>query len=102
MKINWNYPTSMWVGENRVEDISKACEQLEISNPLFVTDKDLIKLDMTNKILLNLKKEFPQIIVFSDFSGNAVIFSFSDEGMTLTEVLFRYSPVFSEKTRFMS
>ena len=45
MKINWNYPTSMWVGENRVEDISKACEQLKISNPLFVTDKDLINLD---------------------------------------------------------
>ena len=70
MKINWNYPTSMWVGENRVEEVSKACKQLRISNPLFVTDKDLIKLDMTNKILLNLKKEFPQITVFSDFSGN--------------------------------
>ncbi|MDC3174461.1 iron-containing alcohol dehydrogenase [Candidatus Pelagibacter sp.] len=70
MKINWNYPTSMWIGENRVEDLSKACKQLEISNPLFVTDKDLIKLDMTNKILLNLKKEFPQVSVFSDFSGN--------------------------------
>ena len=70
MKINWNYPTSMWVGENRVEDVSKACKQLGISNPLFVTDKDLIKLDMTNKILLNLKKEFSQITVFSDFSGN--------------------------------
>ncbi len=70
MKINWNYPTSIWVGENRVEDVSKACKQLGISNPLFVTDKDLIKLDMTNKILLNLKKEFPQVTVFSDFSGN--------------------------------
>ena len=70
MKINWNYPTSMWVGENRVEDISKACKQLEISNPLFVTDKDLINLDMTNKILINLKKEFNHLSVFSNFSGN--------------------------------
>ena len=70
MKINWNYPTSMWVGENRVEDISKACEQLKISNPLFVTDKDLINLDMTNKILLNLKKGFNHLAVFSNFSGN--------------------------------
>ena len=70
MKINWNYPTSMWVGENRVEDISKACKQLEISNPLFVTDKDLINLDMTNKILLNLKKRFNHLAVFSNFSGN--------------------------------
>ena len=70
MKINWNYPTSMWVGENRVEDISKACKQLEISNPVFVTDKDLINLDMTNKILINLKKEFKHLAVFSNFSGN--------------------------------
>ncbi len=70
MKINWNYPTSMWVGENRVEDISKACKQLEISNPMFVTDKDLINLDMTNKILINLKKEFNHLAVFSNFSGN--------------------------------
>ena len=70
MKINWNYPTSMWVGENRVDDISKACKQLEISNPMFVTDKDLINLDMTNKILINLKKEFKHLAVFSNFSGN--------------------------------
>ena len=70
MKINWNYPTSMWVGENRVEDIPKACKQLEISNPMFVTDKDLINLDMTNKILINLKKEFKHLAVFSNFSGN--------------------------------
>ena len=70
MKINWNYPTSMWVGENRVEDVSKACKQLGISNPLFVTDKDLINLDMTNKILINLKKEFNNLSVFSNFSGN--------------------------------
>jgi alcohol dehydrogenase class IV len=70
MKINWNYPTSMWVGENRVEDISKACKQLEISNPVFVTDKNLINLDMTNKILINLKKEFKHLAVFSNFSGN--------------------------------
>ncbi len=70
MKINWNYPTSMWVGENRVEDVSKACKQLGISNPLFVTDKDLINLDMTNKILINLKKEFNHLVVFSNFSGN--------------------------------
>ena len=70
MKTNWNYPTLMWVGENRSGDISEGCKQLEISNPLFVTDKDLINLDMTNKIILNLKKEFPQVKVFSNFSGN--------------------------------
>ena len=56
MKTNWNYPTLMWVGENRSGDISEACKQLEISNPLFVTDKDLITLPMTVKMINNLKK----------------------------------------------
>ena len=45
MGINWNYPTTMWIGENRIEDLSLACKELNISNPLFVTDKDLINLD---------------------------------------------------------
>ena len=38
MKINWNYPTSVWVGENRIKDLSQACKNLDISKPLFVTE----------------------------------------------------------------
>ena len=45
MKINWNYPTSVWVGENRIKDLPEACKNLSISSPLFVTDKNLINLD---------------------------------------------------------
>ena len=44
MKFNWNYPTTVWVGKNRINDLSKACYNLNITNPLFVTDKDLISL----------------------------------------------------------
>ena len=46
MGFNWNYPTTMWIGENRIEDLPLACKELNISNPLFVTDKDLINLDL--------------------------------------------------------
>ena len=70
MKINWNYPTSVWVGENRIEDLSQACNNLNISNPLFVTDKDLINLDMVKNIILELKKNFNNLSIFSNFSGN--------------------------------
>ena len=52
MKINWNYPTSVWVGENRIKDLAEACKNLNISSPLFVTDKDLINLNMTKKHLV--------------------------------------------------
>ena len=30
-KYNWNYPTTMWVGENRINDIAIACESLGIT-----------------------------------------------------------------------
>ena len=72
MKINWNYPTSVWVGENRIKDLSQACKNLKISSPLFVTDKDLINLDMTKNIILELKKNFNTLVIFSNFSGNPI------------------------------
>tara|TARA_Y100001970_G_C14236319_1_gene862042 strand:- start:310 stop:1470 length:1161 start_codon:yes stop_codon:yes gene_type:complete len=72
MKSNWNYPTSIWVGENRITDLSLACKSLKIKKPLFVTDKDLINLPMVKKIILNLKKKFKEISIFSNFSGNPV------------------------------
>ena len=70
MSHNWNYPTLMWVGENRINDLANACQDLKISNPLFVTDKDLINLNMISHILHNLKKKFNNLEIFSNFSGN--------------------------------
>ncbi len=72
MNHNWNYPTLMWVGENRINDLVDACQELKISNPLFVTDKDLINLDMIKHILQNLKKKFNNLEIFSNFSGNPI------------------------------
>jgi alcohol dehydrogenase class IV len=70
MKTNWNYPTTVWTGENRSNDIVEACSVSKIKNPLFVTDKDLVTLPMTAKIIDNLKKVFKDIKIFSNFSGN--------------------------------
>ncbi len=70
MKTNWNYPTSVWVGENRSKDLPQACKDLNISSPLFVTDKDLVNLEMVKKIILDLKKIFNNLSIFSNFSGN--------------------------------
>ena len=72
MKINWNYPTSVWVGENRVKDLSEACKNLSISNPLFVTDKDLINLEMVQNIISDLKQNYNNISIFSNFTGNPI------------------------------
>ena len=34
MKFNWNYPTAVWVGENRINDLEEACKNLDINNPV--------------------------------------------------------------------
>ena len=70
MKSNWNYPTTVWTGEDRSADLPEACLVAKIKNPLFVTDKDLVILPMTIKIINNLKKVFKNMSVFSNFSGN--------------------------------
>jgi len=70
MKSNWNYPTTVWMGEDRSADLPNACLVAKIKNPLFVTDKDLVTLPMTIKTINNLKKVFKDISIFSNFSGN--------------------------------
>ena len=53
-KFNWNYPTIMWVGENRIKDISLACKKLNIKKPLLVTDNNLANSEIVKKTLENL------------------------------------------------
>ena len=48
--INWNYPTVMWFGLNRIKDIQKACDDLNIKNPLIVTDPGILQTDIINLI----------------------------------------------------
>ncbi len=72
MKSNWNYPTTIWSGERRIDDLFIACNQLELKNPLFVTDKDLISLPLVKKIVSNLKAEIKDLKIFSNFSGNPI------------------------------
>ena len=65
--IDWNYPTSMWFGLNRVKDVQKACDELNIKNPLIVTDPGILQTDIISKIngALNKKAE-----IFSDVKSN--------------------------------
>ena len=69
---NWNYPTTLWVGENRIKDLPSACGNLNIKNPLFVADKNLINLQFVKDIIFNLNKNFSKLATFSNFSGNPI------------------------------
>ena len=67
---NWNYPTTMWVGENRIKDLGSACKKLNINKPLLVTDKGLAKSKIIEKAVTLLKKENLAVEVFSNVVGN--------------------------------
>tara|TARA_B100000686_G_scaffold225088_1_gene232274 strand:+ start:1684 stop:2847 length:1164 start_codon:yes stop_codon:yes gene_type:complete len=67
---NWNYPTTMWVGENRIKDLGLACSKLNINKPLLVTDKGLAKSKIVLDTVSLLKKENIPVEVFSNVIGN--------------------------------
>ena len=65
--INWNYPTTMWFGLNRIKDIQKACDDLNMKNPLIVTDPGILQTDIINKINNSLNQSTD---IFSNVKSN--------------------------------
>jgi len=69
-KTNWNYPTTMWVGQDRIKDLNVACKNLNIKKPLLVTDKGLAGSDIIQNSLSNLKQNSFEVILYSNVVGN--------------------------------
>jgi alcohol dehydrogenase class IV len=70
MKSNWNYPTTMWVGKDRIKDLSIACKNLNITKPLLVTDSGLAKSKIVINALNNLKEEGILVELYSNVVSN--------------------------------
>ena len=66
---NWNYPTTIWFGNGRIKELTEACKKLNIQKPLLVTDPNLAKSNMFNKILKN-NNFLEKINIFSNIKGN--------------------------------
>ena len=66
-KFYWNYPTTMWVGENSIKDINLACKKLSIEKPLLVTDNNLSNSQIVKKTLENLTVV---VEIYSNVIGN--------------------------------
>ena len=67
---NWSFPTHIKIGPGRLKEIGQCCSDLNIYNPLVVTDKDLgdneITFNLTNELnFLNLPHS-----VFSQVDSN--------------------------------
>ena len=69
-KYNWNYPTTMWVGQDRIKDLGEACKNLNIKKPLLVTDKGLASSDIIKNSLSNLKQVGFEVELYSNVIGN--------------------------------
>ena len=69
-KFNWNYPTTMWVGENRIKDIGLACRTVNIKKPLLITDSGLANSEIIKKTLDKLNNENITTEIYSNFTGN--------------------------------
>ena len=69
-KYNWNYPTTMWVGENRINDIAQACNNLGITKPLLVTDRGLAQAEILKKTLSILDNNNLSVELYSNVVGN--------------------------------
>ena len=69
-KTNWNYPTTMWVGQDRIKDLNVACKNLNIKKPLLVTDKGLVGSDIIQNSLSNLKQNGFEVILYSNVVAN--------------------------------
>ena len=65
--MNWNYPTTVWFGPNRSQQIQQACDALGIKNPLIVTDPGLLQTPIIDEINSNLSSKTN---VYSDVQGN--------------------------------
>ncbi len=67
---NWNYPTAVWFGFNRINDIAKACIDKNIKKPLIVTDEALINLPIIEDLKKPLEEAGIEICIFSKVQPN--------------------------------
>jgi alcohol dehydrogenase class IV len=66
LRANWSFPTRIWAGPGRIAELSEACAQLRIRQPLVVTDHGLVQHAMLQGALATL----PRAALFADVKGN--------------------------------
>ena len=67
---NWNYPTPIRFGIDRVKELSLFIDELKISNPLIVTDPQFREVDQFKGIIDSLNNSNKNYSIFSEIKGN--------------------------------
>ena len=69
---NWNYPTNIWFGSDRIQELPQACAQAGISSPLVVTDPGLVSLPPVVATMEILEKAGISATLFSEVKPNPI------------------------------
>ncbi len=69
---NWNYPTTLWFGAGRLQELPEACRQTAIRRPLVVTDPGLVDLPPVIATLAVLRAAGLEAACFSAIKPNPV------------------------------
>ncbi len=69
---NWNFPTPIRFGAERISELPAACGELGITRPLLVTDPGLADLPVLNQALTACDAGGLPVAVFSDIQPNPV------------------------------
>lgn len=67
---SWSYPTTIWFGAGRIDELATACNQALIKKPLLVTDKGLATLTITKNALANLVASGLDAALFAEVDSN--------------------------------
>ena len=67
---DWTFPTNISYGPGRLKEIGNICNNLDIKNPLIVTDKGSPKLPFITNLQSYLAKSNVKSNLFFDISPN--------------------------------
>ncbi|MDB4825946.1 iron-containing alcohol dehydrogenase [Gammaproteobacteria bacterium] len=70
MNANWNYPTTIRVGPDRLSEIGDCCLSLNLRNPLLITDPGIKDFPFINAAVDSCKASGLNCVVFSDVQPN--------------------------------
>ncbi|MDG1193719.1 MAG: iron-containing alcohol dehydrogenase, partial [Arenicellales bacterium] len=70
MNANWNYPTAIRVGPDRLSEIGDCCLSLNLRNPLLITDPGIKDFPFINAAVDSCKASGLECGMFSDVQPN--------------------------------
>ncbi|MEM9098077.1 MAG: iron-containing alcohol dehydrogenase [Pseudomonadota bacterium] len=70
ISVNWSYPTAIRFGVGRIAELAEVCRSAGIHRPLFVTDRGLANLPITQDAVALLEREGLGRAVFSGVDPN--------------------------------